>query len=127
MAQTLLIVDDSRVARMMLRAFALDSHPALNIIEAASADEALLRAEENPGIDLVSIDYNMPGKDGMQLAEALQIILPKASKALLTANIQDSVRAKAQAMGLFFVAKPITAESVELLLSLLPRGADGSA
>lgn len=120
MSNTLLIVDDSRIARMMLRAFALERRPDLLVIEAASTDEALIQAAGHPEIDLVSIDYNMPGRDGMELAEALQTVLPGASKALLTANIQDSIRAKAEALGLFFIAKPITQASTDALLALLP-------
>ena len=39
--KTLLIVDDSRVSRMMIRTFVLAKYPQWIIIEAASGNEAL--------------------------------------------------------------------------------------
>ncbi|MRR51523.1 MAG: response regulator [Rhodocyclaceae bacterium] len=116
---TLLIIDDSRVARMLLRAFVLERRPEMVVLEAANADEALARAAETPDIDLVSIDYSMPGVDGLQLAEQLQPLLPGARKVLMTANIQESIRSRAGALGIDFVAKPITEVSVDAMLALL--------
>ena len=116
---TLLIIDDSRVARMLLRAFVLERRPEMVVLEAGNADEALARAAEAPDISLVSIDYSMPGVDGLHLAEKLQAVLPQAHKVLMTANIQESIRNRAEALGISFVAKPITEASVDNLLALL--------
>lgn len=116
---TMLIIDDSRVARMLLRAFVLERRPEMVVLEAANADEALARAAQTPAINLVSIDYSMPGVDGLQLAEQLQAALPAARKVLMTANIQESIRSRAEAMGIRFIAKPITEASVDSLLAVL--------
>ena len=45
-APLLLIVDDSRMSRMMIRAIIADSRPLWRIIEAASGDEAVRLADE---------------------------------------------------------------------------------
>lgn len=107
----LLIVDDSRISRMLIRAIVADSRPNWRIIEAASGDEALgLVAEERP--DFISMDVNMPGIGGLEAAGRIRMRLPEARIALCTANIQESTRDAAARAGLHFVAKPITALSV---------------
>lgn len=111
----LLVVDDSRVSRMMIRTFVLDKQPDWQILEATTGEEALKQLRENMP-DYVSIDMNMPGMDGIEAAERIKQICPSAKIALLTANVQDSSRQKAQAHGIGFVAKPITAASIQQAL-----------
>ena len=107
----LLIVDDSRMSRMLIKAIIVDSRPNWRIIEAATGDEAIQMAEEqNP--DFVSMDVNMPGISGLEAAGRIRIRHPDTRIALCTANIQESTREAASKVGLFFSAKPITAQSV---------------
>lgn len=107
----LLIVDDSRMSRLLLRAIVADVRPAWRIVEAASGDEALQLVEaECP--DYVSMDVNMPGMNGLEAAGRIRIRHPETKIALCTANIQESTRLAAERAGLCFVAKPITADSV---------------
>lgn len=107
----LLIVDDSRMSRMLLRALVADSRPDWRIIEAASGDEAIRLAEEHRP-DFVSMDVNMPGISGLEAAGRIRIRHPEARIALCTANIQESTRDAASRAGVHFVAKPITGNSV---------------
>lgn len=107
----LLIVDDSRMSRMLLRALVADSRPDWRIAEAGSGDEALaLIASETP--DFVSMDVNMPGLSGLEAAGRIRLHHPETRVALCTANIQESIRESAARAGVHFVAKPITALSV---------------
>jgi len=107
----LLIVDDSRMSRMLLRAMVADSRPDWRIIEAVSGNEALETiAKENP--DFVSMDVNMPGISGLEAAGRIRLHHPKTRIALCTANIQESIREAAARVGVHFVAKPITKNSV---------------
>lgn len=107
----LLIVDDSRMSRMLLRAIVADNRPDWRIIEAVSGDEALeIVADVSP--DFVSMDVNMPGISGLEAAGRIRIRHPEARIALCTANIQESTREAAARAGVHFVAKPITALSV---------------
>jgi two-component system chemotaxis response regulator CheY len=69
MPATILIVDDSRVVRSMVRgALLADDH---RVVEAPGAQEALAVLEDNP-VDLVITDVNMPDFDGLWLVRTLR-------------------------------------------------------
>jgi CheY-like chemotaxis protein len=62
-----LIVDDSKLARMAVVKALIALHPDWPRLEAGSADEALERInQESP--DIVLLDFNMPGRDGLVFA-----------------------------------------------------------
>jgi len=108
---SLLIVDDSRVSRMMIRAFALDKHPDWQITEAASGDEAIKLVEQQH-FDYCTMDINMPGTLGIVAAEQILEKFPAMRIAIFSANIQESLRSRAAELGANFVAKPVTEKSV---------------
>lgn len=107
----LLIVDDSQMSRMLLRAIIADSRPDWRIVEAVNGDEALKMVEETCP-DFVCMDVNMPGISGLEAAGRIRIRHPAARIALCTANIQESTREAAARAGVHFMAKPITAPAV---------------
>jgi CheY-like chemotaxis protein len=107
LGQQLLIVDDSRVSRMMIRARVAAARPDWGVTEAASGDEALQRvAQAAP--DFITMDVNMSGLNGFDAAEKVLALAPGVCIVMLTANIQESSRARSDALGLKFVQKPIT-------------------
>lgn len=113
--KTLLIVDDSRVSRMMIRAMVLAKHPGWQIFEAENGMDALNQVSETMP-DFITMDMSMPGMDGIQASEQIKQLHPASKIVLLTANVQNSSRQKANALGIAFVAKPITVASVQLAL-----------
>ena len=117
---TVLIVDDSRLSRMLIRAFITQAHPDWTIIEASNGQEALEKTATQT-VDLMTIDLNMPGMDGLTLATQLQHNHPTAYITLVTANIQESVRHRAAATGMGFIAKPVTEGSILACLSSLEK------
>lgn len=116
----LLIVDDSRMSRMLLKSLVDQHHPDWTVLQAASGDEALEIARGTP-LDLVSMDYNMQGTNGLDAAIALREMQPKAHIVLLSANVQSAVQDRARAAGIPFLPKPITAET----LKAIAQGAGG--
>jgi YesN/AraC family two-component response regulator len=62
-----LIVDDSKLARMAVVKALNALRPDWLRVEAANADEALARINEQSP-DIVLLDFNMPGKDGLVFA-----------------------------------------------------------
>ncbi|WP_338847446.1 response regulator [Massilia sp. W12] len=102
-----LVVDDSRVSRLMSRQFILSLRPGWQVEEAATGEDALQRVSEYTP-DLVLMDVNMPGMGGLAAAEKLRQLHPDCRITLLTANVQDATRNKAIALGVGFVEKPIT-------------------
>ncbi|PCJ47413.1 MAG: response regulator [Moraxellaceae bacterium] len=108
----ILVVDDSMVSRLMIKQIVNDSFPDWLVIDAANGDDALAATEENQDIDIALLDYNMPGMNGLELAEKIQSTHPIPRMALLTANIQDHVKAQAESLGLSFINKPIQEDVV---------------
>lgn len=116
MQKTILIVDDSRVSRMMIRALVQERRPDWQCIEAASGEEAIAQVRENMP-DYITMDLNMPVMDGLTAAAAIKKAYPSTKIVLLTANVQESARERARQIGADFVSKPITAASVEQVLA----------
>ncbi len=107
----LLIVDDSRMSRMLIRAVVADARPHWRIIEASTGDESIKLVEEHSP-SFVSMDVNMPGISGLEAAGRIRIRHPEVRIVLCTANIQESTREAASKVGIHFVPKPITAATI---------------
>ena len=67
MSQTILITDDERGIVDMLKAY---FSPEYEILTAYSGQEAMQRAEAQP--DLILLDINMPGMDGLTVCHAIR-------------------------------------------------------
>ena len=119
---TLLIVDDSKVSRMRIRAFFQSHCPNWVLQEAASGDEALVMAAQDKP-DFVTMDVNMPGMSGFETAQLMLARDADIRIVMLTANIQESSRKLAASLRLNFVAKPVTESSLQLALDFLLSGA----
>lgn len=114
--KSVLVVDDSRVARMLLRNMILSIHPHWIITEVASGKEAIECANvETP--NYIVMDYNMPDLTGIEASEQILQHAPQTIIVLFTANIQASTRAQAESLGIGFVGKPITEASVKQALA----------
>jgi CheY-like chemotaxis protein len=122
----LMIVDDSKLARMAVIKLLDTLHPEWSRVEAANADEALrLVREQVP--DIALLDYNMPGKDGLALADAVRQLNPNISVAVISANRQVEVINRARAAGATFLAKPLTADALQDFLTAAVRQREGAA
>ncbi|MBF0184421.1 MAG: response regulator [Magnetococcales bacterium] len=100
-----LLVDDSSLARMMVRKIVTTRFPDWELVEAKDGAEALSLAETT--LHLALLDFNMPGMNGIELAEILMIKYPGVALYLVTANIQERMQQKADALGIGFIKKPI--------------------
>jgi CheY-like chemotaxis protein len=116
MGTTVLIVDDSKLARIVLGKTIAALQPDWTRVEAGNADEAIA-AFEAQAIDVAVLDYNMPGRDGLALAEELRERFPTMPIAVATANVQDEIISRARAANATFIAKPVTEEGMRGFLS----------
>jgi two-component system chemotaxis response regulator CheY len=107
----LLVVDDSKVSRMIIRARVLAVHPDWEIIEASTGAEGIAMVKEHRP-DFCTMDINMPGMLGTEAAEIILKDTPAIRVVIFSANIQESFQDRATAMGAIFVAKPITEKSI---------------
>jgi len=113
---TILVVDDSRLARDMVSSAIASLQPGWTILTAVSGDDALAKLGAEAPIAAV-VDYNMPGMDGLTLATRLHERFPGMPIGILTANVQDALRKKAEALGCRFLPKPITTDKIRGFLS----------
>jgi CheY-like chemotaxis protein len=116
MSVTVLIVDDSKLARIVASKALAALQPEWAKIEAGSAAEAI-DVIASQAIDVALIDFNMTVKDGLELATELRAEHPDMPIAIITANIQDEIVARARAINATFVPKPVTTEGLEGFLS----------
>jgi len=89
-----LIVDDEELARLRMRSLLADcAAPAAEVAgEAGSASEALHWLAGNAA-DLVLLDINMPGLDGLKLAERLRATAQPPRIVFVTAHADHALKA----------------------------------
>jgi len=117
MSKKVLVVDDSRVSRMMIGTMIRDAQSDWEVFEAGNGAEALVKADECQP-DLITMDINMPVMDGFEAATQLRPKFPGTTLIILSANIQASSKARADELGVHFLAKPISETVVKQALAI---------
>jgi CheY-like chemotaxis protein len=110
-----LIVDDSKLARIVVGKAVAAIRPDWERVEASNAAEALDLLTSRD-VHVAILDYNMPGQNGLELAEELRRRRPDMPIAVATANVQDEVIARTRAANASFVAKPISEQTLRPFL-----------
>jgi CheY-like chemotaxis protein len=116
MPHKILIVDDSKLARMVMVSAFRRIRPDWDISEATNAAEALAAIAAHT-VDIALLDFNMPGTDGLELLADIRRAQPKMPVALVSANVQDEIIARAREQNAAFIAKPLTDEALDAFLS----------
>ena len=111
-----LVVDDSRLARMVMASAFRRLRPDWELIEATGADEALGTIESDP-VDIALIDFNMPGLDGLELVARIRERAPEMPIAVVSANLQDEIVARTRELKAAFIPKPLSDETLGAFLS----------
>lgn len=114
-----LIVDDSKAARMMLSHWLRAARPGCRVLEAGNAEEALNVSRGLSEKAVVVVDYNMPGENGIVLAEQLMPRFSARRIFLVTANIQEAVRTRAEGLGLGYIPKPLNPKKITAIIDVL--------
>jgi len=126
MIYKLLIVDDSKLARMAVLKALNSCYPDWQRVEAGSAAEAVKAVQrEKPHIALV--DFNMPNKDGLDLVADLRALTPDMPIGIISANHQQAVIDRARALGASFLPKPLTEQSLREFLTGASQRLQGAA
>ena len=133
-ALKVLIVDDEELARMRLRALVADNpQPKAEVVgEAGNAAQALVQLAER-ACDLVLLDVQMPGRDGMQLAAELRSMKQPPAVVFVTAHAEHALRAF-ELEAVDYLTKPVKRERLQAALqrvaqrraSLAPAAPPGS-
>jgi CheY-like chemotaxis protein len=115
MGCNILVVDDSKLARMAISKALNVDHPDWVRLEARNADEALEHVK-SLNVDIALIDFNMPGRDGLTLAAELRQLKPGLPVAIVSANHQDEIIQRARATGAVFLQKPLIEQALRQFL-----------
>lgn len=116
MNYNVLIVDDSKLARMVVTSALRRIRPDWTVTEATSADEALAAVQKG-GVQIALVDFNMPGTDGLALVAKLRQTDAGMPIAIVSANLQDEIIARARELSAAFVGKPLTDEALGAFLA----------
>ena len=117
----ILLVDDEALARSRLRSLLgqNDSHPGLVVVEAAGAEEAKALLEEQ-AFDLVLLDIQMPGIDGMELARQIRLNPPSPAVVFVTAHEKHALHAF-ELEAIDYLTKPVRLERLQQALHKVQR------
>lgn len=126
MTYKLLIVDDSKLARMAVVKALNSCYPDWQRVEAGSAADAL-SAMERDAPDIALVDFNMPTRDGLHLAADLRKHNPQMPIAIISANHQREVIDRAAALGATFLPKPLSDNALLEFLNAAVRDLQGAS
>jgi CheY-like chemotaxis protein len=110
--KTVLIVDDSMTARLIIKSILEQIRPDWQILQAPSAKDAIAMDSEH-SIDFFVIDYHMPETTGLELIEKLPKRVQERRTVLLTANIQPQISERAKMLNALCLHKPITEDIIK--------------
>jgi CheY-like chemotaxis protein len=113
--KTLLMIDDSRVSRMVTISHLKEREIDWQVTEASSADEAI-EIVKNQSFDFITVDFNMPGMTGGDFLLQKQTLFPNTKCVLLTANVQQDEFIKTNNIDAKCLFKPICDRLIEELI-----------
>lgn len=121
MALKVLIVDDEALARSRLRTLLGDcTDPQVEIVgEAGNAVQAMEQLQRTPA-DVVLLDINMPGTDGVTLAGHLRDLRPQPAVVFVTAHAEHAVAAF-ELEAVDYLTKPVRLERLQQALQKAVR------
>jgi two-component system response regulator AlgR len=116
-ALKVLLVDDEALARLRLRGL-LETciEPRAEVLaEAGSASQALAWLRDH-GCDLILLDVQMPGADGLQMADALRDKALRPAVVFVTAHAEHALRAF-ELDAVDYLTKPVRRERLQAALA----------
>jgi CheY-like chemotaxis protein len=116
MQYKVLVVDDSKLARMVMASAFRRIRPEWILVETGSADEAMAAVYKG-GVDIALIDFNMPNIDGLELVASIHKYHPNMPVAVVSANVQDEIIGRARELNAGFIPKPLTDDALSAFLS----------
>jgi two-component system, cell cycle response regulator CpdR len=121
---SLLYVDDDRTVLMLATIFF--EREGMTVHCAATGEEALEKLRER-SFPLMLTDFNMPGMDGIELAEKAREMAPHMPIFMITGDISPEIVRLAGEAGIARVfAKPFDLEDMVAMVERILQAADGA-
>jgi len=106
-----LVVDDSRLTRMIFTKVIATNYPQWNVSQAIDGKSAL-KAAQTKKFDFISLDHNMPDATGLEILPELQSLQPGAHIGVFTANVQKVLHGRFTALGVTCYKKPLDQQQI---------------
>lgn len=118
---SVLIVDDSMVMRKTLRSI-LEKEGYIIAEEAVDGEDAVAKYKSSKP-DFVTMDINMPKKDGIEAVKEIKAIDPKARIVMISSLdekelVVDAIKSGAK----YYILKPVTEEKIREVMQKLAVG-----
>ena len=111
-----LIVDDSSTMRTIVRKILAASKFPLEVVEVGEGTAALGLVQRG-GIDVVFLDYNMPGLDGLTTLKEIKRMQPELEVVIISSTDDTALAAKAREAGAAaFLRKPFYPSDIDAVL-----------
>lgn len=109
----ILIADDHPLFRDAIKSVITEKLPGYMLIETANLDEAIELVDENPDIDLILLDLNMPGMDGLNGIVRMRNQAPEIPLGIISAEEDKSVVLQTIGYGAVgFIPKSTTRDTI---------------
>ena len=115
-----LVIDDSRAVRMIIGSIL--GELGMDVVEAADGRQALAMLDENPDVELMLVDWNMPQMNGFDFIRAVrsQRAYDGVRIMMVTTETEGAQVARALEAGANeYLMKPFTKEVLVAKLALL--------
>jgi DNA-binding NarL/FixJ family response regulator len=119
----ILVVDDHVLIREALRGVLKELKGDVAIVEAANSRQAMQRIEENPDLELILLDLNLPDRSGFDVLAELRERYPAISVVMLSAsNDRDDIATALDLGALGFIPKSAQREVMLSAFKLIFSG-----
>ena len=111
--QSILIVDDAKFNRDILKETLGETY---HYLEAENGNQAIQMIGENPGIDLMLLDINMPQRNGFEVLEIMKrsYCLEETPVIMISSEESVGIMRKAYEMGITdYISRPFDAVIVK--------------
>ncbi len=113
----ILIIDDEEIVRETIKA-AMEYFGHKVLVASHGKEGINLFSKSQSSIDLVILDYNMPGENGLSVLKSLKDIAPDIQVIISTGIVDNEIEKKFMEAGAAgILAKPFTLTSLEQTIS----------
>lgn len=118
----ILIADDHALVSETIAAY-LEQSGLQNVVTVQSLDEALAKAAASESLELVLLDWRMPGMEGLQGLSRMKDVVTDAPVAMMSGMASPEIAQEAISMGAAgFVPKTLGAKSLVSTIRLIMSG-----